>query len=95
MKQPCVYLLASKRNGTLCVGVTANLIARVSQHREDRLEGFTKNYRVHTLVWLELHETMSLALAREKPMKQWKRAWKLELIEAANPYWLDLYPGLV
>ena len=89
MKLPCVYILASKRNGTLYVGVTSNLIQRVWQHRNDQVEGFTKRYKVHTLVWYEQHETMESAIAREKAIKEWQRAWKLELIEAANPGWQD------
>ncbi len=95
MKQPCVYLLASKRNGTLYVGVTSDLISCVFQHREDLVAGFTKKYRVHTLVWFEPHATMPEAIAGEKAIKEWKRAWKMELIQASNPYWLDLYLGLV
>ncbi len=94
MKLPCVYILASKRNGTLYVGVTSNLIQRVWQHRNDQVEGFTKRYKVHTLVWYETHETMESAIAREKAIKEWQRAWKLELIEAANPGWQDLGPQL-
>ena len=90
MKLPCVYILASKRNGTLYVGVTSNLIQRVWQHRNDQVEGFTKRYKVHTLVWYEQHETMESAIAREKAIKEWQRAWKLELIEAANPDSQDL-----
>ena len=95
MKQPCVYVMASRRNGTLYVGVTAGLIARVSQHRAGAVEGFTKQYGVNLLVWFEFHETMAQAIAREKLIKNWKRAWKIDLIQAGNPYWLDLYPGLV
>lgn len=94
MKLPCVYILASKRNGTLYVGVTSNLIQRVWQHKNDQVEGFTKRYKVHTLVWYEQHETMESAIAREKAIKEWQRAWKLELIEAANPGWQDLGPRL-
>ena len=95
MMQPCVYMLASSRNGTLYVGVTSDLVSRVFQHRENLVAGFTKKYRVHTLVWFEAHATMPEAIAREKAIKEWKRAWKVELIQASNPYWLDLYPGLV
>ena len=95
MKQPCVYILASRRNGTLYIGVTADLVTRVSQHRDNAVDGFTKKYRVHTLVWFELHETMPDAISREKAIKEWKRAWKTRLIQSRNPYWLDLYPGLV
>ena len=95
MKQPCVYMLASRRNGTLHLGVTAHLMTRVSQHRSDIADGFTKEYVVHNLVWFENHETMAQAIAREKAIKEWRRAWKIELIEASNPYWLDLYPSLL
>jgi len=95
MKQPCVYLLASGRNGTLYAGVTANLLARISQHREGLTEGFTKKYRVHTPVWFEFHATMAEAIAREKSIKEWWRAGKIELVEALDPYWLDLHPSLV
>ena len=75
MRQACVYMLASKRNGTLYVGVTSDLIKRVWEHKEDFVEGFTKKYRVHTLVWFEMHEDMMSAIAREKALKEWKRAW--------------------
>jgi putative endonuclease len=95
MKQPCVYILASKRNGTLYVGVTSNLVQRVWQHKGDLVEGFTKEYGVHTLVWFETHETMESAITREKILKGWHRAWKLELIEGANPAWRDLYGEIV
>ena len=93
-KQPCVYLLTNKRNGTLYVGVTSDLIKRISQHKNDAVEGFTKKYGVHRLVWYELHENMSSAIAREKAIKEWKRKWKIELIESQNPYWRDLYEDL-
>lgn len=95
MKLPCVYILASKRNGTLYVGVTSNLAQRIWQHKNDQAEGFTKKYKVHTLVWYEAHETMESAIAREKSLKEWQRIWKLELIEADNPGWRDLYAETV
>ena len=95
MKQPCVYMLASKRNGTLYVGVTSSLAQRVWQHKQGLVEGFTKRYRVHTLVWHEVHATMEAAITREKALKEWKRAWKLELIEGSNPDWRDLGDELV
>jgi putative endonuclease len=95
IKQPCVYLLASQRNGTLYTGVTSNLVQRVWQHKEGVAEGFTKKYGVKTLVWFELHETMESAITREKAIKEWKRAWKLTLIEKANPEWRDLYAEIV
>jgi putative endonuclease len=87
---PCVYILASRRNGTLYVGVTSDLPARIQQHKADLVPGFTRKYRVHTLVWYEVHPDMASAIARENAMKEWKRAWKLELIEKVNPYWRDL-----
>ena len=90
-KQPCVYILANRRNGTLYVGVTSELIKRVWQHKNGLAEGFTKRYAVHCLVWYELHETMKSAIVREKAIKEWKRKWKLELIEKNNPNWLDIY----
>ena len=95
MKSPCVYLLASRRNGTLYTGVTSDLVARVWQHRHGQCDGFTARYDVHLLVWFEPHGTMAQAIAREKALKHWRRAWKIALIEARNPEWLDLYPGLV
>jgi putative endonuclease len=95
MRDPCVYLLASRRNGTLYCGVTSDLVKRVHEHRTDAVRGFTQRYRVHTLVWFEQHGTMDSAILREKAIKDWRRQWKLELIEAANPYWRDLYPGLL
>lgn len=95
MKRPCVYLLASRPNGTLYVGVTSDLLKRVWQHKEDLADGFTKRYEVHTLVWYEAHETMDSAIRREKAIKEWKRRWKLELIEKQNPEWRDLYEDLV
>jgi putative endonuclease len=94
-REPCVYLLASGRNGTLYVGVTSNLVARVWQHRNEVVDGFTRRYHVHSLVWFERHETMVSAIQREKAIKAWKRAWKLELIEGLNPDWRDLYPDLL
>jgi putative endonuclease len=95
MLQPCVYLLASKRNGTLYVGVTSDLVQRIWQHRTDRIDGFTKHYSVHLLVYFEFHACMLEAIVREKLVKRWRRQWKLELIERANPDWLDLYPTIV
>jgi len=95
MKQPCVYLLASKRNGTLYIGVTSDLMRRVWEHKQNAVEGFTKKYGVHMLVWFEMHEDMYSAITREKALKEWKRAWKLELIERSNPIWKDLYEELL
>jgi putative endonuclease len=93
-REPCVYMLASGRNGTLYVGVTSNLVRRVWQHRGEFVAGFTACYRVHDLVWYELHDTMESAIKREKTLKKWRRAWKLELIETMNPYWRDLYDDI-
>ena len=95
MKQPFVYILASRRNGTLYIGVTANLAERVWQHKSGMFDGFTKKYGVHILVWHEAHATMESAIAREKSLKKWNRAWKLKLIEKANPTWRDLYHDVV
>ena len=88
---PCVYLLASRRNGTLYVGVTSALIRRVWEHKNDLAAGFTKRYQVHTLVWYEAHDTMESAISREKAIKGWRRAWKIGLIEKSNDQWRDLY----
>ena len=86
-KQPAVYILASKRNGTLYIGVTSDLIKRVWQHRNDAAEGFTKKSGVHSLVYYELHTDMAEAIQREKRLKKWNRAWKIGLI--------DLWPSLI
>ncbi len=88
-------MLASKRNGTLYVGVTSDLIRRVWEHKQDFVEGFTKKYGVHTLVWFEMHQDMMSAITRKKALKEWKRAWKLALIEKANSLWKDLYDELL
>jgi putative endonuclease len=92
---PYVYLLASSRNGTLYVGVTSNLVARIWQHREHIVDGFTKRHEVTRLVWFEAHATMVLAIEREKRIKRWNRAWKIELIDAVNPSWRDLWPDII
>ncbi|MCU0615457.1 MAG: GIY-YIG nuclease family protein [Desulfobacterales bacterium] len=94
-KQPVVYILASKRNGTLYIGVTSNLIKRVWEHKNKLVKGFSKQYDVHQLVWYELHESMESAILREKRVKGWKRSWKLNLIERMNPDWKDLYHSLI
>ena len=88
--QPTVYLLASRRNGTLYAGVTSDLAARMNHHRMGAVPGFTQEYDVKLLVWFEQHSTMEEAIAREKRIKKWNRAWKLELIEKDNPEWRDL-----
>jgi putative endonuclease len=94
-KQPATYLLASRRNGTLYVGVTSDLIARAWQHREHIVKGFTSKYNVTRLVWYELHGTMEGAITREKRLKKWNRDWKIRLIEERNPYWNDLWDEIV
>ena len=95
MRQPAVYILASRRNGTLYTGVTGDLIKRVWEHRTDFVEGFTKRYGVHLLVYFELHGEMLTAIMREKQLKKWNRTWKIELIEKNNPRWLDMWPVLI
>jgi putative endonuclease len=90
-----VYLLASERNGTLYVGVTNDLVRRVYEHKNDLADGFTKTYAVHSLVWFESTSSVEEAIRREKQIKDWKRAWKLELIEKSNPQWRDLYPDIL
>ena len=94
-RQPCVYMLASKRNGTLYIGVTSNLVKRIWEHENRTIEGFSKKYNVTLLVWYEVHETMASAISREKAIKNWKRAWKIKVIEAMNPEWRDLYDELL
>ena len=93
--QPAVYILANKRNGTLYVGVTSNLVKRVWEHRNNFVEGFTKRHDFHNLVWYELHESMESAIQREKRLKGWKRQWKLHLIEKMNSDWEDLYHAII
>jgi putative endonuclease len=94
IKQPAVYILASARNGTLYIGVTSDLAKRIWEHKNNLVEGFTKRYNVHHLIWYELHENMDSAIEREKNIKEWKRAWKLKLIEGFNPGWQDLYDNI-
>lgn len=92
-KDPSVYILASKLYGTLYIGVTSDLCSRVSLHKQKYLKGFTAKYGVDKLVYYEFHNNMEEAIKREKQMKEWKRAWKIQLIEEANPRWLDLFAG--
>ena len=92
-KQPAVYILASKRNGTLYIGVTSDLVKRIGQHKNDLIEGFTRKYGVHMLVYYEQHAIMFEAIQREKQLKKWNRAWKISLIEEGNPGWQDLWPA--
>jgi putative endonuclease len=91
MKLPCVYIVASKRNGTLYIGVTSDLANRVNKHKQGLIAGFSKRYRVHMLVYYERHETMPDAIRREKRLKEWHRVWKIRLIESMNPEWIDLF----
>ena len=91
---PCVYIMASGRNGTVYTGVTSRLVQRVHEHREGRVPGFTREHGVRHLVWFEPHSTMEHAITREKRIKKWNRAWKLRLIEDANPRWRDLAEDL-
>jgi putative endonuclease len=91
MKQYYVYILASKRNGTLYTGVTNDLLKRIYIHKNDLVEGFTKKYSIHNLVYYEVHTDVREAITKEKQMKKWKRKWKIELIEKFNPNWKDLY----
>ena len=89
-KTPCVYILASRKNGTFYVGVTSDLVKRCWEHKENLVDGFTKRYKIHYLVYFELHETMTDAIQREKQIKKWRRAWKLSLIDEHNHDWHDL-----
>jgi putative endonuclease len=95
VKQFYVYIVCSKRNGTLYTGMMSDLIKRVYEHKNNLADGFTKTYGVHVLVWYELHKTADTAFTREKQIKKWNRSWKLELIEENNPEWKDLYSDLV
>jgi len=90
-KQPAVYILASKRNGTLYIGVTSNLIKRVWEHKEKFVNGFAEKHNVALLVYYELHANMESAITREKILKKWNREWKKRIIEKENPHWLDLW----
>jgi putative endonuclease len=93
--QPAVYILASQRNGTLYTGVTSDLIKRVWEHNNNVIEGFSKRYGVHLLVYFELHSNMLSAITREKQIKKWNRAWKIRLIESLNPEWRDLWNEII
>jgi putative endonuclease len=90
-----VYVMASRRNGTLYIGVTSNLVERVYEHKHDLVESFTRKYQVHQLVYFEEHSDIHQAIQREKQMKKWKRQWKIVLIEKSNPRWRDLYDDLL
>jgi putative endonuclease len=93
-KRPCVYIPASKRNGTLYTGVTGDIARHAWRHRSNAVDGFVRDHGVHRLVFVEFYETMADAILREKRIKKWRRAWKLELIERHNPQWRDLYDEL-
>lgn len=93
-RQPCVYILANKPHGTIYIGVTSDLVARIWQHRNGALDGFTSRYKVHRLVRYELFGDMEAAIVREKQLKRWHRQWKINLIESDNPDWHDLAVGL-
>ncbi|MDP3245193.1 MAG: GIY-YIG nuclease family protein [bacterium] len=95
MKTYYVYIMASKRNGTLYIGVTDNLVKRVYEHKNDLVEGFTKRYQIHILVYFEESNDIISSIAREKQLKKWKRKWKIELIETNNPTWNDLNDELL
>jgi putative endonuclease len=93
-KQYFVYILASRKNGTLYIGITNDLLKRVYEHKNNLADGFTKKYSVHNLVYYEIHNDASYAITREKQLKKWNRQWKIELIEKTNPDWKDLYDNL-
>ena len=95
VKHPAVYILASRRNDTLYIGVTSDLIKRIWHHRNIVVEGFSSRYSVHQLVYFEFHEDMDQAIAREKRLKNWKRAWKMRIIEEKNPDWIDLWDQVI
>ena len=94
-RQPAVYILASECNGTIYIGVTSDLPKRIYQHKNDSVDVFTRRCRVHRLVYFELYPDMVSAITREKQLKKWNRAWKVELIEEDNPEWNDLWEGIV
>jgi putative endonuclease len=95
LRSPAVYILASRRHGTLYVGVTSDLPRRVWEHKTDVVEGFSRRYQVHMLVYFEMHETIVGAIAREKQIKKWSRLKKIRLIESTNPRWKDLYGDIL
>jgi putative endonuclease len=94
-KLPAIYILANKKSGTLYIGVTSNLPNRVYQHKTQQVDGFSKTYNLHTLVYFEMHDTMSDAISREKQLKNWNRKWKIRLIEKDNPEWSDLFESIL
>ena len=94
MKQPFVYIITNDRNTTLYIGVTSNIIQRIYQHKNKLIEGFSANYKLHKLIYLEQFNNMHNAILRDKRLKKWNRNWKNQLINECNPYWVDLYPSL-
>ncbi len=95
MKRYYVYILASKKNGTLYIGVTSDIVKRISEHKQNFVDGFTKEYNVHALVYYEQNNEVEEAILREKQMKKWNRKWKMRLIEEKNPEWKDLYDEII
>lgn len=95
MKEYYIYILASKRNGTLYIGVTNNLIRRIYEHKQNLIDGFSKKYNVHILVYFEAMTNIETAITREKQLKRWDRDWKITLIEKSNPQWKDLYHDIL
>ncbi|NHI01630.1 MULTISPECIES: GIY-YIG nuclease family protein [Oceanimonas] len=94
-KAPAVYIVTNKRNGTLYIGVTSNLVQRIWQHRQHEADGFTAKYDLHRLIYFESHSSMYDAITREKQLKRWKRDWKIRLIEEFNPHWQDLWNDII
>lgn len=94
MRCSFVYITASKKNGTLYIGVTSDLKSRIFLHKQGKIDGFTKKYHINILVYYEIHEQITEAIRREKQLKEWKRKWKIELIENKNPDWVDLYNAI-
>ena len=90
-----VYIMSNRKKGILYIGVTSNLVARISQHKNELIEGFTKKYHLHNLIYYEVHENAESAITREKHLKQWKRNWKIDLIEKMNPQWRDFYQDII
>jgi len=95
MKYFYVYILSSKKNGTLYTGVISNLVKRIYEHKNGLVDGFTKKYNIHLLVWYEVHESAESSITREKQIKKWNRAWKIKLIEKENPFWNGLYENIM
>jgi putative endonuclease len=94
-KEPAVYILSNSKNGTLYIGVTSNLVQRVFQHKHDLVDGFSKKYQTHKLVYYEIHASMESAILKEKQLKRWERQWKVRIINKFNPEWVDLYSELL